>query len=53
MGQVRPSFSQLLAASLKPAADMRAWFDERLKYQHVQQQRLPKRLPTVPALPQY
>ncbi|CAL8467279.1 g6816 [Coccomyxa elongata] len=45
--RVRPSFSQLLAASLKPAADMRAWFDERLKYQHVQQQRLPKRLPTV------
>ncbi|BDA40432.1 probable PAN2-PAN3 deadenylation complex catalytic subunit pan2 [Coccomyxa sp. Obi] len=45
--QVRPSFSELLAASLKPAADMRAWFDDRLKYQHVQQQRLPKRLPTV------
>ncbi len=47
--QVRPSFSELLAASLKPTADMRAWFDDRLKYQHVQQQRLPKKLPTVRA----
>ncbi len=28
---------------------MRAWFDERLKYQHVQQLRLPKRLPKVGA----
>ena len=44
---MRPSFSELLAASLKPTADMRAWFDDRLKYQHVQQQRLPKKLPTV------
>lgn len=50
--QARPSFSELLASSLKVDARMRAWYDASLGYQQVQQTRLPKALPEVmPALP--
>ena len=43
----RPSFASLLAGCLKREADMRAWFDAKLSYQHVRQTRLPKKLPKV------
>jgi hypothetical protein len=43
----RPSFADLLAGSLRREADMRAWFDAKLSYQHVRQTRAPKRLPRV------
>jgi hypothetical protein len=49
--QARPSFSELLAASLRPSAEMRAWFDDRLKYQLVQQSRVPMKLPKVGMCP--
>ena len=45
--QARPSFSALLASSLKAEARMRAWYDATLGYQQVQQTRLPKALPKV------
>ena len=45
--QARPSFSALLASSLKADARMRAWYDASLGYQQVQQTRLPKALPKV------
>ncbi|CAL5225176.1 g7957 [Coccomyxa viridis] len=45
--QERPSFSALLASSLKADARMRAWYDASLGYQQVQQTRLPKALPKV------
>lgn len=46
-GARRPSFAELLAGSLRREADMRAWFDAKLSYQHVRQTRAPKRLPRV------
>lgn len=47
----RPTFSALLAASLRREAELRAWYDANLGYQHVRQTRLPKRLPKVPDHP--
>ena len=43
----RPSFAGMLQRSLKREAELRAWFDAKLSYQHVQQTRLPKALPKV------
>ena len=43
----RPRFSAVLARSLQPQADLRAWFDEQHGYQPVQQMRLPLKLPNV------
>ena len=45
--QNRPSFSDILAASLRPVNEMRAWYDEVVSYQHVKQQRCPLSLPQV------
>ena len=45
--QPRPSFSEVLASSLKVETRMRAWYDAALGYQPVQQTRLPKTLPKV------
>ena len=47
---VRPTFAALLAGSLRREAELRAWYDANLGYQHVRQTRLPKRLPKVLAL---
>ncbi|KAL4432378.1 hypothetical protein ABPG77_001677 [Micractinium sp. CCAP 211/92] len=46
-GAARPSFAELLQGSLKVQGEMRAWFDEEVKYQYVRQTRVPKQLPTV------
>ncbi len=43
----RPRFCDVLARSLKPQADLRAWFDEQLGYQPVQQTRIPLNMPNV------
>ncbi|KAL4859552.1 PAN2-PAN3 deadenylation complex catalytic subunit pan2 [Chlorella vulgaris] len=43
----RPSFAGLLQQSLKVQAEMRAWFDEEVKYQYVRQTRVPRSLPQV------
>jgi hypothetical protein len=46
-GAGRPAFADLLQQSLKVQSEMRAWFDEEVKYQYVQQTRVPKTLPQV------
>ncbi|KAL0054988.1 hypothetical protein WJX82_005488 [Trebouxia sp. C0006] len=46
----RPRFCDVLARSLKPQADLRAWFDEQLGYQPVQQTRIPLNMPNVLAM---
>ncbi|KAL0035268.1 hypothetical protein WJX79_009470 [Trebouxia sp. C0005] len=46
----RPRFCDVLARSLKPQADLRAWFDEQLGYQPVQQTRIPLNMPNVLAI---
>ena len=43
----RPRFSDVLARSLRPQAELRAWFDEQLGYQPVQQTRIPLNMPDV------
>lgn len=43
----RPSFSQVLLASLRAESETRAWFNEELKYQYVRQTRTPLALPQV------
>lgn len=43
----RPHFCDVLAQSLKPQADLRAWFDEQVGYQPVQQTRIPLNMPNV------
>jgi PAB-dependent poly(A)-specific ribonuclease subunit 2 len=43
----RPSFADVLAASLHTVSDMRAWFDEVVSYQLVRQERCPTNLPQV------
>lgn len=43
----RPCFCDVLACSLRPQAELRAWFDEQLGYQPVQQTRLPLNMPNV------
>lgn len=43
----RPRFCEVLARSLRPQAELRAWFDEQLGYQSVQQTRLPLNMPNV------
>eukprot|EP00887_Chlorella_sp_A99_P005338 scaffold1.g5338.t1 len=43
----RPSFADLLRSSLKTQSEMRAWFDEEVKYQWVRQNRAPTGLPPV------
>ncbi|KAL0035726.1 hypothetical protein WJX77_000104 [Trebouxia sp. C0004] len=46
----RPRFCDVLACSLKPQADLRAWFDEQLGYQPVHQTRIPLNMPNVLAM---
>ncbi|KAL4430743.1 hypothetical protein ABPG75_005999 [Micractinium tetrahymenae] len=46
-GASRPSFAELLQGSLRVQSEMRAWFDEEVKYQYVRQTRVPRQLPTV------
>ena len=43
----RPRFCDVLARSLRPQAELRAWFDEQLGYQPVQQTRIPLNMPNV------
>ena len=43
----RPRFCDVLARSLKPQAELRAWFNEQLGYQAVQQTRIPLNMPNV------
>ncbi len=45
--QQRPSFSQLLAASLRSEGVAKAWFDGEAGYAHVRQSRVPLSLPKV------
>ena len=45
--QDRPSFSEILKASLAPRTPMRAWCLSCREYQHVWQQRFPVSLPSV------
>lgn len=40
-------FSSILSRSLKTSSDLKAWFDESVKYQPVRQERCPIGLPTV------
>lgn len=42
-----PTFSEVLAASLRAEGETRAWFDEQLKYQYVRQTRVPLMFPEV------
>ena len=42
-----PRFCDVLARSLRPQAELRAWFDEQLGYQPVQQTRIPLNMPNV------
>lgn len=43
----RHTFSSILSSSLKVSQELKAWFDENVKYQIVRQERCPTRLPTV------
>lgn len=43
----RLRFCDVLARSLRPQAELRAWFDEQLGYQPVQQTRIPLNMPNV------
>ena len=43
----RPTFADVLAASLRTSVEMRAWFDEQVSYQFVRQERIPTALPEV------
>ena len=47
----RPRFCDVLARSLRPQAELRAWFDEQLGYQPVQQTRIPLNMPNVSMAP--
>ena len=44
----RPSFADVLAASLVPTSEMRAWYSEERGYQALRQTRVPLTLPQVP-----
>ena len=43
----RTTFGRVLAQSLAPQAEVRAWFDEQLGYQPLSQSKLPLSLPEV------
>ena len=43
----RTTFGSVLAKSLAPQAEVRAWFDEQLGYQPLSQSKLPLSLPQV------
>ncbi len=45
----RTTFGSVLAQSLAPQAEVRAWFDEQLGYQPLSQSKLPLGLPQVPS----
>ena len=42
-------FSELLRSSLRAVSEMKAWFDDNVRYQLVRQERMPVRLPEVMA----
>ena len=46
-GKARPSFADVLAASLVPTSEMRAWYSEERGYQALRQTRVPLTLPQV------
>ena len=43
----RPDFASVLSNSLETSTELKAWFDETVKYQPVRQERRPTTLPTV------
>ena len=43
----KPSFSEVLASSLRAEGETRAWFNDQLKYQYVRQTRQPLGFPRV------
>jgi len=46
-GDQKPRFADLLANSLRAVTETRAWFDDKVGYAWVRQQRVPQKLPKV------